>query len=88
MKLVYNSPFRFHLQPLFETFFAPVNIKLLTLEMPAEAHVVAHEVFVIVRFQPQMKYLDIFYLDLPILHANNAKLMAQFLQLEITNGPK
>jgi len=56
--------------------------------MPAEAHVVAHEVFVIVRFQPQMKYLDIFYLDLPILHANNAKLMAQFLQLEITNGPK
>lgn len=88
VKLVYNSPFRFHLQPLFETFFAPVNIKRLTLEIPAEAHVVAHEVFVIFRFQPQpqTKYLNIFYLDLPILHANNAKLMAQFCNLRLRMG--
>jgi len=54
--------------------------------MPAEAHVGVQEVFVIARFQPQMKYLDIFYLELPILNANNAKLMAQFCNLRLRMG--
>ena len=66
VKWVYNSPFRFHIQPLFETFFSPVNIQRLTLQMPAEAHLGVHVAFVIVRFQPQMKHLDKLYLDFPI----------------------
>jgi len=81
-----QQPTSFSSTALFETFFAPINIKRLILEMPAEAHVGVHAVFVIVLFQPQMKYLDIFYLDLSISNANNTKLIAQFCNLTLRMG--
>ena len=73
VNLVYNNPCHFHLQLLFETFFVPINIQRLALEMPAEAHVGVHAVFVIVRFQTHMKYVDKIYLDLPISNENNTR---------------